>query len=77
MASEGRYDGHDGLGLDYVKFREGVDSAAVLQFLESEPRAQEEGAVADRHDDVVGETVRGNLWEARGRRSLCLPGSKG
>ena len=58
MASEGGDDGHDGLGLDHVEFWEGVDSAAALQFPESEPRAQEEGAVANGHDDVVGECVR-------------------
>ena len=32
LASEGRYDGHDGLGLDQMEFQEGVDSAAALQF---------------------------------------------
>ena len=58
LALEGGYDGHDGLCLNHVELWEGVDSAAVLQFPESEPRAQEEGAVANGHDDMVGETVR-------------------
>ena len=32
LASEGGYDGHDGLGLYHMEFREGVDSPAALQF---------------------------------------------
>ena len=32
LALEGGYNGHDGLGLDHVELREGVDSALALQF---------------------------------------------
>ena len=58
LASEGGYDGHDGFCLDHVELWDAGYDTATSQLLKSEPRAQEEGAVANGHDDVVGETVR-------------------
>ena len=70
LASEGGDDGHNGLGLYDVEFREGVESAVALQFSKPEPRAQEEGAVADGQYDVVGESVREVCGKLVGE-SLC------
>ena len=54
---EGSNYGHYGIGLNGVEFGEGVDASSAFEFVEADPRAQKQGAVAYGHYYVVGERV--------------------